>query len=427
MANMTKFPHGMGHVADQLHSMGLGFGMYSSAGTYTCGQYGRSSCHTDTCIRLTLMRTAGSLGYEKQDAQTLANWGVDYLKYDNCYNEGQSGTPLITYNRYKNMSDALNATGRPILYSMCNWGEDYPWKWAQTMANSWRMSGDIYDSFDRPDERCPCSGDEGYNCALAGFHCSVMNILNKMAAIQSKSQSGAWNDMDMLEVGNGGMTDEESKLHFSMWAMMRSPLIMGTDIRSLDAQSLSIYSNPAVIAINQDPAGNAGIRNWRYLVNATDEYGQGEISLWTNSLANGDYVVALVNAGNAPMMMNATLTDIFFDQSSGGSSGPSPLLKQTWDVYDLWATRMNNATANALLHGNVTSNMIIDANSTVRYNATKMSYADGLAANSTALMGSMISSIAPMGTLTANVPRHGVGLFRLRSRGAPSMKRRDEL
>lgn len=295
------------------------------------------------------------------------------------------------------------------------------------MANSWRMSGDIYDSFDRPDERCPCSGDEGYKCALPGFHCSIMNILNKMAAIQSKSQSGAWNDMDMLEVGNGGMTDEENKLHFSMWAMMRSPLIMGTDIRSLDAQSLSIYSNPAVIAINQDPAGNAGIRNWRYFVNETDQYGQGEISLWTNSLANGDYVVALVNAGNAPMMMNATLTDIFFDQSSSGSSGPSPLLKQTWDVYDLWANRMDNATANAILHGNVTSNMIMNANSTMRYNATKTSYADGLGANSTALMGSMVTSISPMGTLTANVPRHGVGFFRLRSRGAPSMKRRDEL
>ena len=254
-----------------------------------------------------------------------------------------------------------------------------------------------------------------------------MNILNKMAAIQSKSQSGAWNDMDMLEVGNGGLTDEESKLHFSMWAMMRSPLIMGTDIRSLDAQSLSIYSNPAVIAINQDPAGNAGIRNWRYYVNATDEYGQGEISMWTNSLANGDYVVALVNAANASMIMNATLTDVFFDQSSGGSSGPSPLLKQTWDVYDLWGNRMDNATANSILHGNATSNVVMDANSTVRYNATKTSYADGLAANSTALMGKMVGAVAPMGTLTASVPRHGVGVFRLRSRGAPSMKRRDEL
>ena len=110
IANPIKFPNGMADVADKLHSMGLGFGMYSSAGTYTCGGY------------------AGSLGYEDIDAKTFASWGVDYLKYDNCFNEGQTGTPLITYNRYKKMSDALNATGRPILYSMCNWGEDYPWK-----------------------------------------------------------------------------------------------------------------------------------------------------------------------------------------------------------------------------------------------------------------------------------------------------------
>lgn len=147
-ANVTKFPHGMKYVGDRLHDMGLKFGMYSSAGLYTCAQY------------------AASLGKETIDAQTFAGWGVgkfykdplgnffgvsthtifeapemlkhldgsDYLKYDNCYNEGQEGTSLITYTRYKAMSDALNQTGRPILYSMCNWGTDYPWNWAQTMV-----------------------------------------------------------------------------------------------------------------------------------------------------------------------------------------------------------------------------------------------------------------------------------------------------
>lgn len=193
---MTKFPDGIPYIADQLHSMGLGWGMYSSAGKYTCAQY------------------AASLGTEKQDAQTFANWGVDYLKYDNCYNEGQEGTALITYNRYKAMSDALNATGRPILYSMCNWGQDHPWDWAQTMANSWRMSGDVYDNYNRPDPRCPC---DTYECSNPGFHCSTMNILNKAASVLYKSQSGAWNDLDMLEVGNSGMTDDEYKTHFSMW------------------------------------------------------------------------------------------------------------------------------------------------------------------------------------------------------------------
>ena len=120
------------------------------------------------------------------------------MKYDNCYNEGQSGTPLITYNRYKVMSTALNATGRQILYSMCNWGKDYPWKWAQTVANSWRISGDIFDTFDKPDARCPCSGDEGIDCALPGWHCSMMNIINKVASFADKAIPGAWNDLDLL-------------------------------------------------------------------------------------------------------------------------------------------------------------------------------------------------------------------------------------
>ena len=108
----------------------------------------------------------------------------------------------------------LTTLGRPILYSMCNWGQDHPWDWAQTIANSWRMSGDVYDSFDRPDARCPC---DTYECSLPGFHCSVMNILNKAAPVLNKAQPGAWNDLDMLEVGNSGMTDDEYKTHFSMW------------------------------------------------------------------------------------------------------------------------------------------------------------------------------------------------------------------
>lgn len=202
-ANTTRFPNGMAEVADRIHSEGLKFGMYSSAGTYTCGRY------------------AGSLDHESQDAQTFADWGVDYLKYDNCYNEGQSGNPLITYNRYKKMSDALNSTGRQMLYSMCNWGEDYPWKWAQTVANSWRMSGEIYDSFYRPDARCPCTGNENYNCAQPGFHCSAMNILNKVASYVDKGIPHAWNDLHALEVGNGGMTDDEYKTHFNMWAAVK--------------------------------------------------------------------------------------------------------------------------------------------------------------------------------------------------------------
>jgi len=130
------------------------------------------------------------------------------------------------------MANALNATGRPILYSLCNWGEDYPWNWGSTIANSWRISGDVFDSWDEADARCPwsvvyhlldmdfaniCSdGANAWNCELPGFHCSVTNIMNKASFIVSKAQPGAWNDLDMLEVGNGAMTDVEYVAHFSM-------------------------------------------------------------------------------------------------------------------------------------------------------------------------------------------------------------------
>lgn len=333
--------------------------------------------------------------------------------------------------------------GRPVLYSMCNWGEDSPWNWAQTMANSWRISGDVYDSFDRPDDRCPCTT---YDCALPGFHCSVMNIINKVAAFPSKAQPGGWNDLDMLEVGNGGMTDDEYILHFSMWfvpqnlpvlllkpvvltrlrAILKSPLIMGTDIRTMTPQSLSIYSNPAVLAVSQDPAGSSAYRIWKYPAEP-DQYGQGEISLWVGSLDGGDYVVALVNAGNYPRMMNASLADIFYDKASTASSnGVATEVLETWDVYDLWANRMSNATAQAIISGNSTMSGSM-MNSTSMYNATQMSYAKGLAMNTTALLGAKTTSVTPMGTLSAMVPRHGVGLYRIRSQGTPAMRKRDEL
>jgi alpha-galactosidase len=120
------------------------------------------------------------------------------------------------------MSDALNATGRPILYSLCNWGEDLPWNWGGQISNSWRISGDVYDSFDRPDPRCPCEGSDAGNCYLPGNHCSVMNILEKAASVMFYGQhSGAWNDLDMLVVGIGGMTDEEYVAHFSLWSALK--------------------------------------------------------------------------------------------------------------------------------------------------------------------------------------------------------------
>lgn len=403
--NSQKFPNGMAYVANQIHSLGMMFGMYSSAGIFTCGRY------------------PGSLGYETQDAEYFASQGVDYLKYDNCYNQGQSGTKQVSFNRYNVMSQALNKTGRPILYALCNWGDDEPYDWAYTISNSYRMSGDIYDSFTRPDSRCPCT--ETIGCPWPGFHCSVLNILNKMAAIQSRSQSGAFNDMDMLEVGNGGQDDDEYVTHFSMWALNSSPLLMGTNVVTLTPANLAIYSNPAVIALNQDPSAGAGTRKWRFYVNDTDDYGIGEIALWTRTMQNGDTVIALINAGNSSRMMNATLQDIFLDQSTAGTSVPAPELSEAWDVYDLWANRMSDDEAASILNGTAPT---ITANSTslTRYNATALSYADGLAQNNSALFGSKVGTIAPQGTWTAEIPRHSVGLYRLRQ-SSSAMRKRDEL
>ncbi|KAI4089817.1 MAG: hypothetical protein LQ339_008470 [Xanthoria mediterranea] len=409
IANATKFPDGIKAVSDQIHNMGLMFGMYSSAGMYTCAQY------------------PASLGHETINAQTFADWGIDYLKYDNCYNQGQEGTSKLSFDRYNAMSQALNKTGRPIHYGMCNWGKDYPWNWAQPMANSWRMSGDVYDSFDRPDDRCPCTT---YDCELPGFHCSIMNIIGKVAPIVDKGQPGAWNDLDALEVGNGGMTDDEYKAHFSMWAMIKSPLIMGTNIPKMTASTYSILANPAVIAISQDSAGTPAVRVWNRKADV-DEYDQGSISLWVMALSGGDYAIALLNAGAKELQLNATLEEIFIDKATtagGATRGPLPSSKG-WDIYDLWANRMDDTMASSILQGNatMTGSMMNTTNSTMLYNATETPYADGVKQNNTALLGVKTSSVDAMGTIQATVPRHGIAMYRLRAQAGASMSKRDEL
>jgi len=388
-----KFPSGMKSIADQIHNLGFRFGMYSSAGVLTCGRF------------------PGSLGYETQDANLWAEWGVDYLKYDNCFNQGQSGTPKLSFDRYKVMSDALNATGRDMVYAMCNWGNDDPFDWAYRIANSGRMSGDIYDSFNRPDDRCPCT--EAIGCAWPGFHCSVMNILNKMPAITSRTMSGYFNDMDMLEVGNGGQSDSEYVVHFSMWALHSSPMLIGTNVGTLSPANLAIYSNPAILAINQDPSAGAAKRVWRYSTDP-DATGEGEISLWTRSLSNGDRIVALLNAANTTMPMNVTMDQVFFDERTAGAYRAPPELAQTWDVYDLWANRMGEAEAAAILNGTVAE---MQANSTTRCNATRTSYADGVESGHAALMGTRVGMLEPSGAFSAEIARHSVGVYRLRSRG----------
>ncbi|KAI1870709.1 uncharacterized protein JN550_004855 [Neoarthrinium moseri] len=337
--NSKKFPNGMAAVAEDMHSLGLKFGIYSSAGVYTCGGY------------------AGSLGYEEIDAQNWADWGVDYLKYDNCYNSGQAGTQLISHDRYNVMAKALNATGRPILYSLCNWGEDYPWNWGSTIANSWRISGDVTDFYDRPDDRCPC------------------------------------------------------------------PLILGNDLRIVKAQDLAIISNQAVIAVNQDPLGSSASRRWHYETEDIDEYGKGSIQLWSGSLystTGGDYndiLVVFLNGNNSPTTMNATLVDIFTDLGTARLAAYAAI---SWEVRDLWGSRMSNEEAQAIIDASsATGNLTSGYNATTvgegRYNATAKSYAQGLADADPLLLGNATTTVQPSGTVTADVDRHGVAMLRLRA------------
>jgi len=209
-----KFPSGIKYLADYVHSLGLLFGLYSDAGTKTCG--GRP----------------GSLHFEKQDAASYASWNVDYLKYDNCYDDGTA--PEV---RYPVMRDALNATGRPIFFSMCEWGVNDPAVWARAVGNSWRTTGDISDKWS-----------------------SMINILRLNDKWASFAGPGGWNDPDMLEVGNGGMTTTEYRAHFSLWALIKSPLLVGCDVRNMTNATIEILTNQEVIAISQDPLGVQGRR-----------------------------------------------------------------------------------------------------------------------------------------------------------------------
>lgn len=178
---------------------------------------------------------------------------------------GRIGTGKISFDRFNTMAKALNATGRPILYSLCNWGEDFVMSWGSSIANSYRISGDIYDHFSRPDDLCSCQNYDASSpfCVAPGSHCSVMAVINRVATYIDRGQPGGWQDMDMLEVGHGGMSDDEYVAHFSMWAALKSPLLIGADIRELSPEALSILNNPAVIALSQDPVGRPAKRVFR--------------------------------------------------------------------------------------------------------------------------------------------------------------------
>jgi alpha-galactosidase len=262
----AKFPD-MKALADYVHSKGLKLGIYSSPGPKTCAGY------------------EGSQGHEAQDAKTYADWGIDYLKYDLCSLGDQmkatgslEKAQEIELTAYRKMEAALMATGRPIVYSLCQYGVAQVWRWGGSVGgNLWRTTGDITDRFSRMTQ--------------IGFG---------QAGLSKYALPGRWNDPDMLEVGNGGMTPVEYRTHMSLWALLAAPLLAGNDLTKMTPDTLAILTNREVVAIDQDPAGRQGDR-----VTA-----EGPLEVWAKPLSRGGKAVGLFNLSDQPSYVEVNYADL---------------------------------------------------------------------------------------------------------------------
>jgi len=258
IADPIKFPNGMKALADYIHSKGLKFGLYNCAGSQTCAGY------------------PGSRGYEYQDARMYASWDIDYLKYDWC-NTGK----LNAEEAYITMRDAIKKANRPMVFSICEWGDNEPWKWAKDVGHLWRVTGDIINCWD-------CEIGHG-SWSSSG----VWKIIDMRKDIRKEAGPGHWNDFDMMEVGNG-MTNAEDRSHFAMWTMLASPLIMGNDLRMASSETIKTLSNKEVIQVNQDKLGIQGFRFSN----------ENELEIWIKPLANDEWAVTFVNMGDKLTAIN---------------------------------------------------------------------------------------------------------------------------
>jgi alpha-galactosidase len=299
-AHPQHFPGGMKKVADYVHGKGLSFGIYSDAGSKTCGG------------------KPGSRGHEYQDALSYSRWGVDYLKYDWCNSDDLSAPGA-----YQTMSAALRAAGRPVVFSLCEWGKNEPWKWAAPIGHLWRTTGDITDCFD-------CVVDHG-----TWKSWGVLQILDKQEGLRAYAGPGHYNDPDMLEVGNG-MTLAEDRAHFSMWAMLAAPLIAGNDLSSMSKETLSVLGNAEVIRVDQDPLV---IQAFRYLT-------LGDLEVWMKPLEKGELAVAFLNRGKAAEPVTFDWADHGFKDDA--SQRAFDFEKQTYRIRDLWAHRDLENTGKAI-------------------------------------------------------------------------------
>jgi len=280
-----KFPD-MKALANYVHSKGLKLGIYSSPGPNTCAGY------------------EGSYGHEEQDARTYADWGIDYLKYDWCgartlYSDAEMQAI------YQKMGDALRATGRPIVYSLCQYGRQDVWKWgADVGGNLWRTTGDIQDKWE-----------------------SMSGIGFRQNELAEWSKPGHFNDPDMLEIGNGGMSETEYKTHMSLWSILAAPLLAGNDLRNMSPAILEILTNREVIAVNQDREGKQGKQAWK----------SGDQEIWTRPLSGGAVAVALFNRSNEAAKIAVRWADL-------GVSGTAHL-RDLWLHQDIaWAGPEYSAT-----------------------------------------------------------------------------------
>ena len=283
-----KFPDMKG-LSDYVHGKGLKLGIYSSPGPKTCGGY------------------EGSFGHEELDAQAYAHWGIDYLKYDYCSFQGDVPAQMAAY---KKMHEALEKTGRAIVFSLCQYGMDRVWRWGPSVGgNLWRTTGDISDDYDR--------------MAYLGFG---QNGLDRFAA------PGHWNDPDMLEVGNGKMNKDEYRTHMSLWCLLAAPLLAGNDLSKMTPDTLAILTNPEVIAVDQDALGIQGHRVAQ----------EGQLEVWVKLLADGSKAVGLFNRGESVMPVTAYFRDV--------GVGDTASVRDLWEKRDLGVFN-SSFTAQVPTHG----------------------------------------------------------------------------
>ena len=302
----VRFPSGIKALADYVHSKGLKFGIYSDAGTLTCGD------------------RPGSFGYEEKDAKLFAEWGVDYLKYDFCYCPDYASLHndyKMAIARYKAMGDALKATGRPIVFSVCEWGPRSPWLWGREVGGQlWRVSYDVGDKWDEPRNEQSQIG--------------ILTAIDVMCDLERFAGPGGWNDPDMLVIGlknsgfikGGGCTFEEYRTQMSMWCMFSAPLMLGCPVNNMTEETKSILLNKDIIAIDQDPLGKQAFRVWR----------KDGIEAWKKPLSGDRVALAFLNRNSKEVSITASLEQLEID------------LKVDYKVYDVWKHEIVKQPAGAI-------------------------------------------------------------------------------